>query len=89
MFQKSIRNTVFMLLALVIFSVIANYTLVGYGSVYYLVVNPLFWVAFMIVTTFFTAKTNESKLFYDKILEYGLIAAFINVRNLYCIRTFC
>lgn len=84
MFQKSIRNTVFMLIILAAYSIIANYTLTGYGSTFYLVINPLFWIIFIIATNFFSCKTSESKLFYDKILEYALIAAFVNVRNIYC-----
>ena len=48
--------------------------------------NPkkIFWILFVIGVSFFTSKTNESKLFNDKIFEYALVAAFINVRYIYC-----
>lgn len=79
MLQKSIRNTVFMLIILAMYSIIANYTLVGYGSIYSLVVNPLFWVAFMLATKFLTAPSTENARFKSKITGYALIAAFVNI----------
>lgn len=79
MLQKSIKNSIFMLIILATYTIIANYILVGYGSVYYFVVNPLFWIFFIIIASVITAKMNESKKFHDEILEYTLIAAFVNI----------
>ena len=79
MLQKSIRNTVFMLIILAMYSIIANYTLVGYGSIYSLVVNPLFWLAFVVVTKFLTAPSSENIRFTNKIAGYALIAALVNI----------
>lgn len=84
MFQKSIRNTILILIILAAYSVVANQTLASFGTIYYLVINPIFWILFVIGVSFFTSKTNESKLFNDKIFEYALVAAFINVRYIYC-----
>ena len=85
MFQKSIRNTILILIILAAYSVVANQTLASYGSFFYLVINPIFWLFLAIATTIFTNKTNENKIFNDKIFEYALVAAFINVRYIYCI----
>ena len=79
MFQKSIKNSFFMLIILAVFSVVANYSLIGYGSIYYFVINPLFWIFFVIATSFFTSKSSESKIFHGKLMEYSLIAAFVNI----------
>ncbi len=79
MLQKSIRNTIFMLIILAMYSMIANYTIKGYGTMYSLVVNPLFWIVFVIFAKFFTAPSSENVKIRSKVTEYALIASLVNI----------
>lgn len=79
MLQKSRKITILMLAILAMYSIIANYSLVNSGSMYYFIVNPLFWIIFIIATSVMTAKTNEGTKLSGSIFEYTLIAAFINI----------
>lgn len=79
MLQKSRNVTVLMLAILATYSIIANYSLVGYSFKYYFIVNPLFWIIFIAVTFLCTAKTNESGKFKSNIFAYSIIAGFINI----------
>ena len=78
MLQKSRKVTILMLAILATYSIIANYSLVGYGYIYYYIVNPLFWIIFIGITMIVTAKTSETTKMRDKIFEYTLIAGFVN-----------
>ena len=79
MLQKSRKVTILMLAILATYSIIANYSLVGYGYIYYYIVNPLFWIIFIGITMIVTAKTSETTKMRDKIFEYTLIAGFVNI----------
>ena len=79
MLQKSRKITILMLAILAMYSIIANYSMVNSGFLYYFIVNPLFWIIFIVATNVFTAKTNEGTKLSGSIFEYTLIAAFINI----------
>lgn len=79
MLQKSRKITILMLAILAMYSIIANYSLVNAGAVYYFIVNPLFWIIFIMATNVLTAKTNDGARISGDIFEYTLIAAFINI----------
>ena len=79
MLQKSRKITVLMLTILIIYSIIANYSLVSYGFTYYFIVNPLFWIVFMMIVKIFTCKQAEGTRLKKNIFEYTLIASFIYI----------
>lgn len=79
MLQKSRKITILMLAILAMYSIIANYSMVNSGFLYYFIVNPLFWIIFIVATNILTAKTNEGTKLSGSIFEYTLIAAFINI----------
>ena len=79
MLQKSRKITVLMLAILVIYSIVANYSLVSHAQMYYYIVNPLFWFIFIIATGLLLFKTNESTKLGKDVLEYTVIASLIYV----------
>lgn len=79
MLQKSRKITVLMLAILAIYSIVANYSLVNYGILYYYIANPLFWIIFIIASNLLLAKTNESTKIKKEALEYALIASFVYI----------
>lgn len=79
MLQKSRKITVLMLAILAIYSIIANYSLVNYGMLYYYIVNPLFWIIFIIASNLLLARTNESTKIKKEALEYTLIASLVYI----------
>lgn len=79
MLQKSRNITILMLAILAAYSIIANYSLVGYGFKYYFIVNPLFWIIFIIAICICTFKTSEGSKLKGNILAYSIIAAFVNI----------
>jgi len=79
MLQKSRKITILMLAILVIYSIIANYTLLDYGFLYYFIVNPLFWIIFIILSKILLPKCNENSKLNKGILEYTLIASFVYI----------
>lgn len=79
MLQKSRKITVLMLAILVIYSIVANYSLVSHAQMYYYIVNPLFWFIFITATSLLLSKTNESMKLGKDVLEYTVIASLIYV----------
>lgn len=79
MLQKSRKITILMLAILVIYSIIANYSLVSHGFLYYYIVNPLFWFIFIVISKVLLSKTNESNKLRKEVLEYTIIASLVNV----------
>lgn len=79
MLQKSRKITVLMLAILVIYSIVANYSLVSHAQMYYYIVNPLFWFIFIIAASLLLSKTNESTRFGKDVLEYTVIASLIYI----------
>ena len=79
MLQKSRNITILMLAILAAYSIIANYSLVGYGFKYYFIVNPLFWIIFIVAIFICTSKTSEGAKLKENIFAYSLIAALVNI----------
>ncbi len=80
MLQKSRKITVLMLAILVIYSIVANYSLVNSRStLYYYAVNPLFWIIFIIASNLLLSKTNESSRIKKDVLSYTIIASLIYI----------
>lgn len=80
MLQKSRKINVLMLAILVIYTIVANYSLVNSkASLYYYAVNPLFWFIFIIVSNLLLSKTNESNKIKKDALGYTAIASLIYV----------
>jgi signal peptidase len=79
MLQKSRNITILMLAILATYSIIANYSLVGYGFRYYFIVNPLFWIIFIVAIFICTSKKNEGVKLKENIFTYSLIAALVNI----------
>ena len=79
MLQKSRNITILMLAILATYSIIANYSLVGYGFKYYFIVNPLFWIIFIVAIFICTSKTSEGAKLKENIFAYSLIAALVNI----------
>lgn len=79
MLQKSRKTTVLILAILVIYSIIANYSLVNYGLIYYYIVNPLFWfICIFFLNILFSKNPTNSRL-KSEITEYSLIASLVYV----------
>ena len=68
-----------MLAILVIYSIVANYSLVSHAQMYYYIVNPLFWFIFIVISNLLLSKTNESNKIKKDTLEYTAIASLIYV----------
>ena len=79
MLQKSRNITILMLAILATYSIIANYSLVGYGFKYYFIVNPLFWIIFIVAIFICTSKTSEGAKLKENIFAYSLIASLVNI----------
>lgn len=79
MLQKSRKTTVLILAILVIYSIIANYSLVSYGLIYYSIVNPLFWFMCIVLLNILFAKSPTNTRLKKEITEYSLIASLVYV----------
>lgn len=79
MLQKSSKITIFMLAILIVYSIIANYSLVGYGFLYYFIVNPLFWIIFIISANFLCARCNGNTKLSIGVMEYTLVASLVYI----------
>ena len=69
MLQKSRKTTVLILAILVIYSIIANYSLVSYGLIYYSIVNPLFWFMCIVLLNILFAKSPTNTRLKKEITE--------------------
>ena len=79
MLQKSSKITILMLAILIVYSIIANYSLVGYGFLYYFIVNPLFWIIFIISANFLCARCNRNTKLSTGVMEYTLVASLVYI----------
>ena len=79
MLQKSRKITILMLAILAIFSIVANRVLLFDQHTLNYIVNPIFWVIYIIACCFLLSKSEEGMRFKGDIRISSLIASAIYI----------
>ena len=87
MLQKSRKITILMLAILAIFSIVANRVLLFNQHTLNYIVNPIFWIVYIIACCFLLSKSEEKMRLKGDIVLSSLIASAIYI-GIYVISIF-